>query len=483
MIAKEKEVYSGDDERARYGHRQEEDVAFHLRRAFGDDPEVVIFNDLRLKHGEENAQIDHLVMHPFGFIIIESKSITGEVRVNAAGEWQRSYRGNWSGLKSPLRQGELQQDILKRLLIEHRTHLMNKTLGLQGGFAGRQWKVLCAVSSNAIVHRDDMAKGVSAQVVKPEFLHEQVSGLIGARSMVKRALLFDTRPEFTKDELERVSEFLLKQDARSRRAHVVESVRREVSRRPPPAAKTPDAADSAASRWAVNEGGIRESASKVLANKDLANKDLGSKNLVNNGAGYSAHGGNGIGDNAPGSNGRGEQERGSQGRCNKKPRAMARQGGDSSAAAVAIPAAEAVNEAKASAESVAKPKAETRAETPVLPTEALVGSPVPEACLASPQLSEHLDRITARLKASATTQAPQEVRVQCQKCQEKDALLGRYGPYGYYVKCQVCNANTSLKQGCPACEHHSVRLSKSGAVYSGHCPQCEHEFVIFRQPD
>ena len=69
MIAKEKEAYSGDDERARYGHRQEEDVAFHLRRAFGDDPEVVIFNDLRLKHGEENAQIDHLVMHPFGFII------------------------------------------------------------------------------------------------------------------------------------------------------------------------------------------------------------------------------------------------------------------------------------------------------------------------------------------------------------------------------------------------------------------------------
>ncbi|MDH2297162.1 hypothetical protein [Cobetia sp. 29-18-1] len=80
-------------------------------------------------------------------------------------------------------------------------------------------------------------------------------------------------------------------------------------------------------------------------------------------------------------------------------------------------------------------------------------------------------------------QAPPEVRVQCQKCQEKDALLGRYGPYGYYVKCQVCNANTSLKQGCPACEYHSVRLSKSGAVYSGHCPQCEHEFVIFRQPD
>ncbi|WP_052384836.1 nuclease-related domain-containing protein [Cobetia amphilecti] len=451
MIAKEKEAYSGDDERARYGHRQEEDVAFHLRRAFGDDPEVVIFNDLRLKHGEENAQIDHLVMHSFGFIIIESKSITGEVRVNAAGEWQRNYRGNWSGLKSPLRQAELQQDILKRLLIEHRTRLMNKTLGLQGGFAGRQWKVLCAVSSNAIVHRDDMAKGVSAQVVKPEFLHEQVSGLIGARSMVKRALLFDTRPEFTKDELERVSEFLLKQDARSRRAHAVESVRREVSRRPQPAAKTPDAADSAASRWAINEGGVRESDSKALGN---------------NGAGYSTQGGNDIGDNAPGNHERGNQER-----C-KKQRAMARQEGESHAVAVAVPVATAVNAAKASAESVA----ETRAGAPA-------GSPVPSACLASPQLSEHLDRITARLQASATTQAPQEVRVQCQKCQEKDALLGRYGPYGYYVKCQICNANTSLKQGCPACEHHSVRLSKSGAVYSGHCPQCEHEFVIFRQPD
>lgn len=46
----------------------------------------------------EYAQIDHLVVHPFRLVNIESKSIHGEVKVNGHGEWSRSYRGQWYGM-------------------------------------------------------------------------------------------------------------------------------------------------------------------------------------------------------------------------------------------------------------------------------------------------------------------------------------------------------------------------------------------------
>lgn len=50
MILKEKDAYTGGDERGFYGHKQEQDVAFHLRRAFGDSKQVrIIHNPLSCK--------------------------------------------------------------------------------------------------------------------------------------------------------------------------------------------------------------------------------------------------------------------------------------------------------------------------------------------------------------------------------------------------------------------------------------------------
>ncbi|MBV5330814.1 MAG: hypothetical protein JZU65_24810 [Chlorobium sp.] len=42
MILKEKEGPVGQDERSKAGYKQERNVAFYLRREFGDDPTVLI---------------------------------------------------------------------------------------------------------------------------------------------------------------------------------------------------------------------------------------------------------------------------------------------------------------------------------------------------------------------------------------------------------------------------------------------------------
>ncbi|WP_168012084.1 nuclease-related domain-containing protein [Halomonas salinarum] len=210
MILKDKDAYSGADDcdtdtRGFYGHKQEQDVAFHLRREFGEHDQIHIINDLRIEYQSERAQIDHLVIHPFGFIIIESKSIVGEVKVNAEGEWSRSYKGAWAGIPSPLRQAELQKKLLHRLMSANIEQLVAKVLGIQTQVGGRDWQEICAVSSTAILHRDKMPKSVSKQVVKTEFLVKKVREIVGNIPLA----ILKTKPRFSKRELQNISNFLL----------------------------------------------------------------------------------------------------------------------------------------------------------------------------------------------------------------------------------------------------------------------------------
>ncbi len=93
MILKDKTTASPTDRFGKSGYEAEKQMAFYLRRAFGDSPEVFVFNDLRLERDGEFAQIDHLVFHRFGFVTIESKSVVGTITVNAKGEFTRTFDG------------------------------------------------------------------------------------------------------------------------------------------------------------------------------------------------------------------------------------------------------------------------------------------------------------------------------------------------------------------------------------------------------
>ncbi|MFD1732160.1 nuclease-related domain-containing protein [Deinococcus malanensis] len=71
-----------------------------MRRAYGSDPDVHVFHNLRFERGQEAAQIDHLVLHRSGAIIVESKSVTSAVRINEREEWARQWNGRWAGMPS-----------------------------------------------------------------------------------------------------------------------------------------------------------------------------------------------------------------------------------------------------------------------------------------------------------------------------------------------------------------------------------------------
>lgn len=211
MILKTKSFQNTQTPQAIAGQKQEQDVAFYLRRAFKDHPEVLVINDFRFTFNDETAQIDHLIIYTYGFVLIESKSIKGHVEVNQQGEWTRSHGNNWFGMASPIKQVELQQSLLKEMLKQHRSEILGKLLGIkQQSFGMRCWDHVCAVSSDAVINRDTMPTAISELLVKTEFLVDKLEKIMNLKSKFMRIInVSDTRPDFNQQELNSITKFLI----------------------------------------------------------------------------------------------------------------------------------------------------------------------------------------------------------------------------------------------------------------------------------
>ena len=211
MILKTKSLQNTQTPQAIAGQKQEQDVAFYLRRAFKDHPEVLVINDFRFTFNDETAQIDHLIIYTYGFVLIESKSIKGHVEVNQQGEWTRSHSSKWFGMPSPIKQVELQQALLKEMLKQHRSEILGKLLGIkQQSFGMRCWDHVCAVSSDAVINRDTMPTAISELLVKTEFLVDKLEKIMNLKSKFMRIInVSDTRPDFNQQELNSIAKFLI----------------------------------------------------------------------------------------------------------------------------------------------------------------------------------------------------------------------------------------------------------------------------------
>ena len=153
MIAKEYTASPTNDRFQRAGDEAEKQMAFYLKRAFGDDPAVQVFHNLRLEDGGEVAQIDHLVLHRNGAVIVESKSVTSSVRINERDEWTREWNGRWTGMPSPVLQARRQTDLLRKILRARREELLSKAIfGLvQRGYGMFVFDVVVAISDQGVI--------------------------------------------------------------------------------------------------------------------------------------------------------------------------------------------------------------------------------------------------------------------------------------------------------------------------------------------
>ncbi len=123
MIIKDNNNPIPIDKFEKAGYDAERKVAYYLKMAFGDNPNLLILNDLRVEFEDGiTAQMDHLVIHQYGLIIVESKSVAGKLQVQDDGQWVRWYsqkvgKDFSKGMENPIKQAKRQGQTLKRVLL------------------------------------------------------------------------------------------------------------------------------------------------------------------------------------------------------------------------------------------------------------------------------------------------------------------------------------------------------------------------------
>lgn len=164
MIFKELDPFFGSDKFAVAGRRAEEQMAHYLRRFFGAGPDVDVLNYLRIEMGGEVAQMDHLVLHPFGLTIVESKSVAGSVQIKDDGQWIRWFNKQPQGMRSPVTQARMQGMLLKELLA--------RTVKQKGFFDAVAMEVLVAISDSGTIQWP--SSGALPEVCKADQVPERV---------------------------------------------------------------------------------------------------------------------------------------------------------------------------------------------------------------------------------------------------------------------------------------------------------------------
>lgn len=227
MIVKEKTSPRPNDKFGRTGYEAEIQMAFYLRRAFAENPEVLVFNDLRLERNGEAAQIDHLVVHRYGFVIVESKSVVGQLAVNARGEFMRLWDGKLRGMPSPIQQAKLQRNLLADLLNDHKEKLRRKVyFGLKQAYFGEErFRVLVAVSDTGVIKRQGIdppellkADSVVDAIKSAITNHAAASGVGGFVRAVtsnrakSKQIVDDHVIALTDEEMDAIKRFLLARD-------------------------------------------------------------------------------------------------------------------------------------------------------------------------------------------------------------------------------------------------------------------------------
>ena len=219
MICKERDAgeHPDTDRFSKAGAVAEEKMAFYLRRAFVDEPDIMVFNDLRFRDdSDDRAQIDHLVLHRNGFVVVESKSVSTKVKVNEHGEWMRLWNNHWQGMESPVQQTKFQIEFLKRALNAYCEELVGKMLRLiQTRFWNCPMEVIVAISDRGTIKRGIEAPEVVKADQVPDRIREIIRRHKKARSLLPRSVEqlkwsnMDGVYNFTDEEMAKISEFLV----------------------------------------------------------------------------------------------------------------------------------------------------------------------------------------------------------------------------------------------------------------------------------
>ncbi len=165
MILKELDPFLGGSQ-DEIAHRIAQDrMAYHLRRYFGRSGEVDVLNYLRVRSNDAVTQIDHLLLHPHGLIVVERDNLPERVQIRDDGQWI-CWRGEEAvEIRSPITRAYLRALSLKALL--------DKYVKQKGFFDSIELDVLVAVPDTDRIVWPSM--GYLPEVCRTDQVHERVN--------------------------------------------------------------------------------------------------------------------------------------------------------------------------------------------------------------------------------------------------------------------------------------------------------------------
>jgi len=195
MIVKELDPLVSDDKYAKAGYRAEVTMAHYLKRYFKESTDIHVLNSIRIEHDNDAAQMDHLVIHPFGMIIVESKSVHGKLQIKDDGQWIRRYSDYSKGMASPITQAKLQGNFLRSVL--------NKAAKPEGFFNKMPIDILVSISDEGEIWWPPSGK--LDEVWKADQICDRIEALI-----VESSRLAEGKPFLVSSHASKLSEYLCK---------------------------------------------------------------------------------------------------------------------------------------------------------------------------------------------------------------------------------------------------------------------------------
>jgi len=126
-----------------------------------------VLNGIRLEEDNDAAQIDHLIIHPNGMIIVGCKSVRGKLQLKEDGQWVRWYGNQSKGMGSPVKQAEMQINFLRK-------YLNNKSKNDHNFYDHFPIEILIAISNDGLFLPPKNNPNAAPEVCKMDMINERI---------------------------------------------------------------------------------------------------------------------------------------------------------------------------------------------------------------------------------------------------------------------------------------------------------------------
>lgn len=164
MVLKELDQFVGRSPDEIAARIAQDRMAYQLRRFFGKSSDVDVLNYLRVGTGKAVAHVDHLLLHPYGLMVLERENLTDRVQIKDDGMWMRVREGEGVEMRSPITRAYLRALSLKAFL--------DTNVRQKGFFDKVELDVLVAVPDTNTIQWPTM--GPLAEVCTPAQIEERV---------------------------------------------------------------------------------------------------------------------------------------------------------------------------------------------------------------------------------------------------------------------------------------------------------------------